>query len=156
MRKHANMCIMVHIIVMFLQPVRRFTVGLKYDYDEDYDYVHVERIKSRRERKQKIIPDFCSFNGKIIYPTRKTAAERLKKIKVERELKGDLERCERNIYQCPHCSYYHLTSKKNHLHPTERLRKATQNIFRHTDSSQVDYSPERVSKIRTIVRTMQR
>ena len=130
-------------------------MGLKYSVDEDADYVTVEKIKSRRERKAEVAPSFCRFNGKIMYRTRKVAAERLKQITVERAVSGDVERHERNIYKCTHCNSFHLTSQKNKVSGSKTyLKNIVEDIFSRELTDGVYYSSERVSKVRQIASTL--
>lgn len=129
-------------------------MGLKYDFDEDADYVTVEKIKSRRERKSETVPSFCRANGKIMYRTRKAANERMKQIIVERELSGNLDRVERNIYQCVHCKSFHLTSQKNRVTSSKKNMKKTIDSIFNNDRNDLYYSSERASKTRQIAHTI--
>lgn len=124
-------------------------MALKYNYDEDYDYSYSEPVKKRKQKTSHV--KFCHFQGKIIYRTRKVASERLKEIMVEREEAKDFDRVERNIYQCPHCDFFHLTSQKGKVFQDSKKRKQLQaDIFNRSLKETVEYSPERVNKIRKL------
>lgn len=99
---------------------------------------------SRAKPRNKATDGICHFQGKLKYSSRKMAHATLKSLS---KLEG---RHEARAYKCPHCESYHLTSQKVNVSLNERLEETVNNIFsREVDA--VEYSVERVSKIRKVV-----
>lgn len=120
----------------------------------DFDnIVSFEPIRSRkavvasRKNKPKRIEGVCSFQGKLKYSSRKAAHTTLKSVK---NVDG---RHEVRAYKCPHCETYHLTSQKASTSSNEYLAKTMSNIFNRKIET-VDYSVDRVSKIRKIANSI--